>query len=99
MASRRDWLKAAALLPPLLFLRDALAQGRLEKGVYRRRGEVKISGDSVSSWSSKAWSGASRLSSARATSRTRRPDARTPGGFRGGWPAIGWHTRLLRQAP
>ncbi|HXM81064.1 MAG TPA: hypothetical protein VN929_03960 [Burkholderiales bacterium] len=48
MASRRDWLKAAALLPPLLFLRDALAQGRLEKGVYRRRGEVKISGDRVS---------------------------------------------------
>ena len=32
----------------MLLVRDALAQGRLEQGVYRRQGEVRISGDSVS---------------------------------------------------
>jgi hypothetical protein len=43
--SRRDWLKGAAAM---LLVRDALAEGRLEQGVYRRQGEVRISGDSVS---------------------------------------------------
>jgi hypothetical protein len=43
--SRRDWLKGAAAM---LLVREALAQGRLEQGVYRRQGDVKISGDSVS---------------------------------------------------
>jgi hypothetical protein len=44
MASRRDWLKGSAAM---LLVREALAQGRLEPGVYRRQGDVKISGDSV----------------------------------------------------
>jgi hypothetical protein len=38
---RRDLLKGAA---GLLLVRDALAQGRLEKGVYRLRGEVHVNG-------------------------------------------------------
>lgn len=38
---RRALLKGAAAL---LFIRDALAQGRLEKGVYRLRGNVHING-------------------------------------------------------
>jgi len=33
--SRRDWLKGAAAM---LLVREALAQGRLEQGVYRRQG-------------------------------------------------------------
>ena len=41
MPSRRDWLKGSAAL---LLVRDALAQGRLEKGVYRLSGEVRING-------------------------------------------------------
>ena len=45
MPSRRDWLKGAAAM---LLVREALAQGRLEQGVHRRQGDVKISGDSVS---------------------------------------------------
>src|SRR5438046_10248370 len=32
----------------MLLVREALAQGRLEQGVYRRQGDVRISGDSVS---------------------------------------------------
>src|SRR3989442_5745763 len=32
----------------MVLVREALAQGRLEQGVYRRQGEVRISGDSVS---------------------------------------------------
>ena len=32
----------------MLVVREALAQGRLEQGVYRRQGDVRISGDSVS---------------------------------------------------
>jgi len=43
--SRRDWLKGAAAM---VLVREALAQGRLEQGVYRRQGDVRISGDSVS---------------------------------------------------
>jgi hypothetical protein len=43
--SRRDWLKGAAAM---LLVREALAQGRLEQGVYRRQGDVRISADSVS---------------------------------------------------
>jgi len=43
--SRRDWLKGAAAM---LLVREALAQGRLEQGVHRRQGDVRISGDSVS---------------------------------------------------
>jgi len=31
----------------MLLVREALAQGRLEQGVYRRQGDVRISGDSV----------------------------------------------------
>jgi hypothetical protein len=38
---RRDLLKGAAAL---LFIREALAQGRLEKGVYRIRGGVHVNG-------------------------------------------------------
>ena len=38
---RRDLLRGAAAL---LLIRDALAQGRLEKGVYRLRGSVHING-------------------------------------------------------
>jgi len=45
MPSRRDWLKGAAAM---LLVREALAQGRLEQGIYRRQGDVRISGDSVS---------------------------------------------------
>src|SRR6267143_1749873 len=45
MPSRRDWLKGAAAM---LLVREALAQGRLEQGVYRQQGDVRISGDSVS---------------------------------------------------
>ncbi|HYL72199.1 MAG TPA: hypothetical protein VEY89_12940, partial [Candidatus Dormibacteraeota bacterium] len=45
MPSRRDWLKGAAAM---LLVREALAQGRLEQGGYRRQGDVKISGDRVS---------------------------------------------------
>src|SRR4051812_8609418 len=41
MASRRDWLIGTAAL---LFIRQALAQGRLEKGVYRTTGEVLVNG-------------------------------------------------------
>jgi hypothetical protein len=41
MPSRRDWLKGAAAL---LFVRDALSQGRLEKGIYRANGKVLING-------------------------------------------------------
>src|SRR2546425_11854334 len=32
----------------MLLVREALAQGRLEQGVYRRQGDVRISADSVS---------------------------------------------------
>jgi hypothetical protein len=39
--NRRDLLKGTAAL---LFIRDALAQGRLEKGVYRLRGDVHVNG-------------------------------------------------------
>jgi hypothetical protein len=47
MSSRRDLLKAAAAalpagLVPIFLVRDALAQGRLERGVYRLRGEVRV---------------------------------------------------------
>src|SRR6266550_873891 len=45
MPSRRDWLKGAAAM---VLVREALAQGRLEQGVHRRQGDVRISGDSVS---------------------------------------------------
>ena len=41
MVTRRDWLKGAA---GLLLVRDALAAGRLEKGVYRVKGDVRING-------------------------------------------------------
>ena len=41
MVTRRDWLKGTA---GLLLVRDALAAGRLEKGVYRIRGDVRING-------------------------------------------------------
>jgi hypothetical protein len=43
--SRRDWLKGAAAM---LLVREALAQGRLEQGVHRRQGDVRLSGDGVS---------------------------------------------------
>ena len=41
MVTRRDWLKGAA---GLLLVRDALAAGRLEKGVYRVKGDSRING-------------------------------------------------------
>ena len=41
MVTRRDWLKGAA---GLLLVRDALAAGRLEKGVYRVKGDARING-------------------------------------------------------
>ena len=42
MPGRRDWLIGTAAL---LFIRDALSQGRLEKGVYRVSGDVRINGE------------------------------------------------------
>ena len=44
MPTRRDWLKGAA---GLLLVRDALAQGRIEPGVRRSSGEVRISGERI----------------------------------------------------
>jgi hypothetical protein len=41
MVTRRDWLKGTA---GLLLVREALAAGRLEKGVYRVKGDVRING-------------------------------------------------------
>ena len=41
---RRDLLKGTAAL---LFIREALAQGRVEKGVYRIRGGVHVNGASA----------------------------------------------------
>ena len=41
MATRRDWLKAAAAI---LLVRDALAQGRLAAGVYRMSGAARVNG-------------------------------------------------------
>jgi hypothetical protein len=41
MVTRRAWLKLAAGLP---LVRDARAAGRVEKGVYRVRGETHING-------------------------------------------------------
>lgn len=41
MVTRRNWLKGAA---GLLLVREALAAGRLEKGVYRIEGDVRING-------------------------------------------------------
>lgn len=43
MASRRDLLKGAALVP-LLLAREALAQGGIEQGVRRASGEVRVNG-------------------------------------------------------
>ena len=45
MRTRRDWLIGAAAI---FLVRDALAQGRVEKGVRRRSGEVRISGETIS---------------------------------------------------
>jgi len=47
-ASRRTALRAAsaaALAAQLAFLREALAAGSLEKGVYRVRGDVRVNGE------------------------------------------------------
>lgn len=41
MVSRRGWLAGAGAL---LLVREALAQGRIEKGVVRARGEVRVNG-------------------------------------------------------
>jgi len=41
MPSRRDWLKGTAAL---LFVRDALSQGRIQNGVYRLSGEARVNG-------------------------------------------------------
>lgn len=41
MLSRRAWLQGAAAL---LLVRDALAAGSVEEGVYRARGEARING-------------------------------------------------------
>lgn len=45
MGVRRRLLLGAAALPPLLLVREALAQGRAEKGVYRVRGAVQVNGE------------------------------------------------------
>ena len=45
MPTRRDWLLGATAI---LLVRDALAQGRVEKGVRRRSGDVRISGETIS---------------------------------------------------
>src|SRR5258706_8321566 len=42
MPSRRHLLKGAVAL---LVVRDALAQGRMEKGIYRVRGDVRVNGE------------------------------------------------------
>src|SRR5258706_12939515 len=42
MPSRRQLLKGALAL---LAVRDALAQGRMEKGIYRVRGDVRVNGE------------------------------------------------------
>jgi hypothetical protein len=47
MPGRRDWLKGAAGASALLFMRQALAQGRLERGVYRIRGDVNVNSASA----------------------------------------------------
>jgi hypothetical protein len=41
MVARRDVLKGAAAM---LLVREALAQGRVEKGIYRVRGDVRVNG-------------------------------------------------------
>jgi len=41
MVSRRRWLLGAAAL---LMVRDALAAGKIEKGVYRVRGDARVNG-------------------------------------------------------
>ncbi len=41
MVSRRRWLQGAAAL---LIVRDALAAGKIEKGVYRVRGDARVNG-------------------------------------------------------
>ena len=41
MVTRRAWLKGAA---GMALLRDALAAGKIEKGVYRVKGEARING-------------------------------------------------------
>jgi hypothetical protein len=45
MNSRRNLLKGAGALLPLLLVGDALAQGRVEKGIYRVRGDVRVNGE------------------------------------------------------
>lgn len=45
MPTRRDWLLGATAI---LLVRDALAQGRVEQGVRRRSGDVRISGETIS---------------------------------------------------
>jgi hypothetical protein len=42
MISRRSLLQGAA---GLLIMREALAQGRVEKGIYRVRGDVRVNGE------------------------------------------------------
>jgi hypothetical protein len=42
VVARRDWLKSAAAM---LVVREALAQGRVEKGIYRVRGDVRVNGE------------------------------------------------------
>jgi hypothetical protein len=44
MPSRRDWLKGAA---GLLLAGEAFAQGRLEQGIRNRSGDVRVSGDRI----------------------------------------------------
>jgi len=45
MVTRRGWLKwSAGGAAGLLLLRDALAAGKIEKGVYRVKGEARING-------------------------------------------------------
>lgn len=48
MGARRRFLAGAAAFPSLLVLRRALAQGRVEKGVYRVRGAAQVNGQPAS---------------------------------------------------
>jgi hypothetical protein len=44
MPTRRDWLKGAA---GLILVGDAVAQGKLERGIRYRSGDVRISGERI----------------------------------------------------
>ena len=88
---RRDLLQGAAAL---LFVRDALAQGRLEKGVYRLRGDVHVNGANAQQ-GGELRPGDTRAHAAGRRDRLRRAARRVPGaaelrGLAGGERACAW---------